>query len=231
MNSPIDMSAFIAAKSDQLNSDDLAGGPRTVRVTGVKANSDSAEQPISVHFEGDEGKPLKPCKTVRRIMVAVWGAQASEYVGRSMTLYRDPKVAFGGMQVGGIRISHMSHMEREMVVAANSTRGKKAAHKILPLKLAEPTAQQQPRQTPEDWLDGFLTEVAAIPVLDALASYQARKQKALDRLATDHPELHARAISALTERAEQINPPAGRSDEQHGDQFDDADPFAPEGEK
>jgi hypothetical protein len=68
----------------------------------VTAQPDSADQPVSIHYEGGEGRPFKPCKTVRRIMVGVWGKDASKYVGRSMTLYRDPSVAFGGMQVGGI---------------------------------------------------------------------------------------------------------------------------------
>jgi hypothetical protein len=71
---------------------------------------------------------------VRRIMVGVWGKDASQYVGRSMTLYRDPSVAFGGMQVGGIRVSHMSHMDGEKTVALMVTRGRKAPFKVLPLK-------------------------------------------------------------------------------------------------
>jgi hypothetical protein len=129
----VDMSQFIAARSDQMNADDLLDAPRTITVTKVSATPDSAEQPVSIHYEGDEGKPFKPCKTVRRIMVGIWGKDASNYAGRSMTLYRDPTVAFGGMQVGGIRVSHMSHMDGEKTVALQVTRGRKAPFKVLPL--------------------------------------------------------------------------------------------------
>lgn len=211
MNSPIDMSAFIAAKSDQLNADDLAGGPRTITITGVRANTDSAEQPISIHFEGDDNKPFKPCKTVRRIMVGVWGSNASNYIGRSMTLYRDGKVSFGGMQVGGIRISHMSHMEREMIVAANSTRGKKAAHKIFPLKTEERPQQsssQRSRSEPmtaEQWTADHIAFVAGAADLERLASLQNSGKKWVDQLPGINPELHQRVVDAYAKRLDELS--------------------------
>ena len=129
----VDMSQFIVAKSDQLNADDLMDAPRTITITKVTAQPDAAEQPVSIHYEGGEGRPWKPCKTMRRILVGVWGKDASKYVGRSLRLYRDPAVAFGGLQVGGIRISHMSHIDGEKTVALMVTRGRKAPFKVLPL--------------------------------------------------------------------------------------------------
>jgi hypothetical protein len=129
----VDMSAFIAAKSDPLNADDLMDAPRTITITKVTAAPDAAEQPVSIHYEGGEGRPWKPCKTMRRILVGVWGKDASKYVGRSLTLYRDPTVAFGGLQVGGIRISHMSDISEDKTVALLVTRGRKAPFKIKPL--------------------------------------------------------------------------------------------------
>lgn len=111
-----DMMSAIAPRSDQLNSDDLVAGPRTIRITGVDIKA--GEQPISVHFEGDNGKPWKPCKTTARLMVAAWGPDASQYKGRSLTLYRDPSVKWAGLEVGGIRISHMSHIDNDMIYAA-----------------------------------------------------------------------------------------------------------------
>ena len=67
-------------------------------------------------------------------MVAAWGADAKKYVGRSLTLYRDPAVKWAGMEVGGIRISHMSHIDTDMVYAATVTKGKRAPIRIKPLK-------------------------------------------------------------------------------------------------
>lgn len=127
-----DMRTVIQPKSDQLNADDFVAGPRTVRITSVEIKG--GEQPISVHFEGDNGKPWKPCKTTARLMVAAWGPDASQYKGRSLTLYRDPTVKWAGLEVGGIRISHMSHIDSDMVYAATVTKGKRAPIKVKPLK-------------------------------------------------------------------------------------------------
>jgi len=136
----VDMSQFIAARSDQLNADDLLDAPRTITITKVTASPDSAEQPVAIHYEGGESRPFKPCKTMRRIMVAVWGKDASKYAGRSMTLYRDPDIQFGGMKVGGIRISHMSHISEPKTVALLVTRGRKAPYTVQLLQDV-PTSQ------------------------------------------------------------------------------------------
>lgn len=130
-----DLSSTIAPKSDQLNADDLISGPRTITVTRVSADPSSAEQPVNVFFEGDNGKPYKPCKSMRRVMVAVWGSDGSAYPGRSMTLYRDPAVTFGGMQVGGIRISHMTNIDQPMTMALTATRAKRAPFTVQPLQM------------------------------------------------------------------------------------------------
>lgn len=128
-----DMTTAIQPKSDQQNADDFVAGPRTIRITEVRI-APNTEQPISVFFEGDQGKPWKPCKTTARLMVAAWGKDAKEYTGRSLTLYRDPEVKWAGMAVGGIRISHMSHIDSDMVYAATVTKGKRAPIRVKPLK-------------------------------------------------------------------------------------------------
>lgn len=133
----MDMSHTIIAKSDQLNADDLVGGPRTITITRVTGNEGNAEQPVNVFFEGDNGRPFRPCKTVRRVMVSAWGKEAAQYTGRSMTIYNDPKVKWGGMLVGGIRISHMSHIDREMQMVFQETKGKKTPIVVKPLAKTE----------------------------------------------------------------------------------------------
>jgi hypothetical protein len=184
----VDMSQFIAAKSDQLNADDLMDAPRTITVTKVTAAPDAAEQPVSIHYEGDAGKPFKPCKTMRRILVGVWGKDASKYVGRSMTLYRDATVAFGGLQVGGIRISHMSDIAQDKTVALLVTRGRRAPFKIKPLVKA-PTSSQ-----PSDF-SGQLAELKALATpgnMDALATkWQDIGAEARKALAAELPALKA----------------------------------------
>lgn len=128
-----DMSAVIIPKSDQLNSDDLIAGPITVKITGVSIKSGS-EQPISIAFEGDNGKPYKPCKSMCRVMVSAWGPDSKAYTGRSMTLYREPTVKWAGMEVGGIRISHMSDIPEPLTMALTATRGSRKPFTVQPLE-------------------------------------------------------------------------------------------------
>jgi hypothetical protein len=128
-----DMLQTIAPKSDQLNADDFIGGrTMTITITGAKVNA-GEEQPTSLSYEGDNGKPYKPGKSMRRVIVLVWGNDSKNYIGRSMTLYCDPKVKFGGVEVGGIRISHMSHMKSAMTMALTSTRANKKPFTVQPL--------------------------------------------------------------------------------------------------
>lgn len=124
-----DMKQAIIPKSDQLNSDDLITGPMTIKITGVTVRG-GQEQPVAISFEGDNGKPYKACKSMCRVMVAAWGPDSSKYVGRSMTLYRDPAVKWGGMAVGGIRISHMSHIDENMTMALTVTRANKKPYTV-----------------------------------------------------------------------------------------------------
>lgn len=132
MNAPIDITETLAPKSDQLNADDLMAGPRTVTITAVSRGD--ADQPVNVTTaEFGDGRPFKPCKSMRRVMVAAWGPDASIYVGRRMTLYRDEKVRFGGQDVGGIRISHLSHIDKRLSIALTVTRGKRAPFVVVPL--------------------------------------------------------------------------------------------------
>lgn len=119
----IDVSKTIAAKSDQLNADDMIGGPLTVRIRDVRAGS-TVEQPITIDVDGWP-QPYKPCKTMRRVLVAAWGGDSAAYIGRSMTLYRDPTVQWGGEAVGGIRISAMSDIPHRLEIPLAVTRKSK----------------------------------------------------------------------------------------------------------
>lgn len=129
---PIDVSdlrSTIVPKSDQLNAEQLLGGPMTITVSDVRVGS-SDEQPISVHYQGENGRPFKPCKTMRKVLIFAWGPDGRDWVGRSMTLYNDPQVRFGGAEVGGIRISHLTDIDRDIEVSLTATKGKKALHRI-----------------------------------------------------------------------------------------------------
>lgn len=127
-----DMLKSIAPKSDQLNADDLSAG-RTLTIKITKVSGVAGEQPIAINYEGDNGKPYMPCKSMRRVLVNVWGKDGADYVGRSLTLYCDPKVMFGGVAVGGLRISHMSHIDKDMTMALTATRSNRKPFTVKPL--------------------------------------------------------------------------------------------------
>jgi len=124
-----DLRATIVPKSDQLNAEQLLAGPMTVTITEVRV-SESAEQPVIVHYENDGGRPFKPCKTMRKVLLLAWGENGNAWAGKSMTLYNDPAVRFGGTDVGGIRISHMSDIPKDIKVSLTATKGKKALYEV-----------------------------------------------------------------------------------------------------
>jgi hypothetical protein len=168
-----DMRSVIIAKSDQLNSDDLISGPVTITVTSVTIRP-GTEQPVSIFYDGDNGKPYKCCKSMARVLVTCWGADANQYIGRSMTLYRDPKVTWGGMAVGGIRISHMTHIEGTQTMALTATKGSKKPFVVKPLKAPEP-AQEAPASTSiVDWLKAIEIELIAAQTGETINAIVAR---------------------------------------------------------
>lgn len=131
-----DLRNTIVPKSDQLNADDLLVSAKTIKVTKVTVTN--GEQPVTINYEGDNGKPYKPGKSMRRVLVHLWGPDGNAYVGRSMTLYCDDKVVFGGLAVGGIRISHMSHISKDVTMALTATRAKRTPFTVRPLVIKEP---------------------------------------------------------------------------------------------
>jgi hypothetical protein len=137
-----DMSDTIAPKSDQLDSVDFLQGPRTFTIERVSKGD--AEQPVQIHLV-DFPRPWRPGKSMRRVLVACWGADASTYVGRRVQLFCDPKVVFGGQAVGGTRIAALSHIDKAKQVPLLVARGKSAIFTVQPLPDAPaPARAKQP---------------------------------------------------------------------------------------
>lgn len=153
----MDLTKSIEPKSDQLNAEDLLTGPVTVTIERVTEGS--AEQPVDVHLVEFPGRPYRPSKSMRRVMVSAWGKEAAVYAGRRMTLYRDPEVTFGRDKVGGIKISHLSHIEKRMSLALTVTRGKRSPHVVEPLTEAAPQPLPRALPTPEDIAAAFDRDV------------------------------------------------------------------------
>lgn len=132
----MDLSKTIIPKSDQLNADDLIAGSKIIKIRDIKGGSDEA-QPVNIYFYGDNNKPFKPCKSVRRILVQLWGADGLKYIGRRLTIFRDDSVKWAGVEIGGIRISHASHIENATRVLVTTAKNKRTPMtiEVLPMVL------------------------------------------------------------------------------------------------
>jgi hypothetical protein len=142
--SGFDLSAFIEPKSDQLDACDLLSGPRTFLIERVTKGDE--EQPVNIHL-ADFPRPWRPGKSMRRVLVAAWGKDASAYVGRRVTLFCDPDVRFGGQAVGGTRIAALSHIDKPKQVPLLVSRGKSAIFTVQPLADDAPAAKPVKAET------------------------------------------------------------------------------------
>jgi hypothetical protein len=210
-----DLSKTIAPKSDQLNADDLITSPMTITVTKVSLLTE-ADQPIAINFEGDAGKPFKPCKSMRRVLVMCWGPDGAKFAGRSMTLYRDPSVKFGGADVGGIRISHLSDITKPITMALTASKASRKPYTVQPLSTkppagasTSPPAQQPARKSIPVWLNDLEAELAqatsAEEVFQIVSGEQV--QKAFGAFKGEHLE----RLEAITAAADERFPPPAMS--------------------
>ncbi|MEO1905915.1 MAG: hypothetical protein ABGX08_02695 [Citromicrobium sp.] len=197
----MDMSQFIAPKTDQLTADDLIDAPRTIKIVRVTGNDGNSEQPVNIHYEGDGGKPFRPCLTMRRVMIGMWGRDTAKYIGRSLTVFRDPKVKWGGMEVGGIRISHMSHIgDEKRIMAVQVTRGAKKPYTVQPLKV-EPEADHAAEAAGK-----IIANIGRAPDAAKLDAYlaQGKTAAAIAEWRTDRPDLAAKIDQAADARREAL---------------------------
>lgn len=127
----MDITKTVEPRSDQLNYDDVQTHPLVITITGVKQGP--PDQPVHIHNAEFEGRPYKPGKSMRRVLIAAWGVDASQWAGRRIELYGDPTIKFGKDAVGGIRIRALSHITEPLTVALTVTRGQRKPFTVQPL--------------------------------------------------------------------------------------------------
>lgn len=137
----MDIGDTIAPDSTQLDAVDLLSGPRIFTIASVSAGK--TDQPVNLHL-AEFDRPWRPGKSMRRVLVKLWGRDASAYIGRRVELFCDPEVKFGNDKVGGIRIARMSHIDKAEVVPLLVSRGKSAMFRV------EPLPDNAPASTPSD---------------------------------------------------------------------------------
>lgn len=109
------VSHTILAKSDQLNFDDFGNHKRVINITEVKVTN--TEQPISIFYTNHNGKPWKPSKGMIRLICEAWGEESDNWVGKSIELCGDATVKWAGQEIGGIRISALSDINKAGLTA------------------------------------------------------------------------------------------------------------------
>lgn len=149
------MRVTIQKKTDQLNYEDFLGGvTRMVTVAGVKVGT--KEQQYDIAIEGDQ-RVWRPAVTVLKLLVDAWQDETVEWIGRRAVLYGDPEVKFAQVKVGGIRVSHLSHIDGTRQVMLTETRAKRALHTVHEL-----TAEAQVAYLRADWKTADPERKAAI---------------------------------------------------------------------
>lgn len=210
----------LAPKSDQLNADDLIAGPRTLKITGARIAKDDRQLRVILNYEGDNGKPWKPCKTMGRAMVMAWAVtDEKQLVGKSVRVFRDPTVKFGDQgEIGGIRISHMSHIDKAVNVKLTVSQGKKGMFTFNPLPTEVPAADDE-RAAAEEYVTTHLARVRGAADQDAIDAIRKRGATAVGKIQAAYPDLYQRVLRAYEDRAVEVAA-YGCAEADHGDQND-----------
>lgn len=154
----MDISETLAPKSDQLDAVDLIAGPRTFTITGVSKGS--PDQPVDIHL-AEFPRVWRPGKSMRRVLAACWGTDATAYIGRRVRLYCDETVKFGSDAVGGTRIAALSHIDKPRTVPLLISRGRSGVFTVQPLP-AEPDIDPRIVELKAEWRTATPERRAAI---------------------------------------------------------------------
>ncbi|WP_307377033.1 hypothetical protein [Microbacterium sp. W4I20] len=128
-----------------------------------------AEQKYDIDLVEGGGRVWRPPPTVVRLLIAAWGDESDVWIGRRVTLKLDETVRFGPEEVGGIRISHLSHIGKTMKIASTVKRGKKTPVIIEPLPDVAPVAAPPADAIPK--AIAAIHNAATIAELDKIEKY------------------------------------------------------------
>ena len=168
----MDLSKTIIPKSDQLNFDDVRGQPITAVIKSVREGS--KDQPVFIDLIGYDGRPYKPSKSMRRVLIGGWGNNGHSWAGKALTLIGDPSVKYGGVAVGGIKINAMSDIDGELSMMLTESRGKRVEHRVKKLDVKSPEKTQKSNY---ELLTDFTAKVGEMESEQFEKSYQWLKNK------------------------------------------------------
>lgn len=130
MSVDVDIRAATKPKSDQLNYETFLTGPQTFTVS--KVTPGDRDHPVFIHMNECPATPYKPSKGMLKCIAQPdgWGDKSSQWVGKSITLYGDPTVIYGGVEVGGIKVAALSDINGDYETLISARRGVRKPHLI-----------------------------------------------------------------------------------------------------
>lgn len=133
MSKDVDIRAAIKPRSDQLNFENFLTGPQTFTV--AKVTPGDRDHPVFIHMVECPTTPYKPSKGMLKCIACPdgWGDKSSKWAGLKITLYGDPTVIYGGVEVGGIKVSHLEEIEGDYETLISARRGVRKPHLIRKL--------------------------------------------------------------------------------------------------
>lgn len=146
MSEHISARDFIEIKSDQFNYEHFLAGPKTFKVAKIGSKKDQGKKKLLIYMEGHESTPFVPCLGMIKCLSSAegWGDKLAEWVGRSITLFGDSKVMFGSKELGGVRISHISHIAADYETKITERRGVRIDYLICKLDTAPAATTAKP---------------------------------------------------------------------------------------
>lgn len=129
----MDITDALAPASDQLDAVELVN-PRTFTIdTGSSLGKRDGKTVAEIRLVGFP-RVWRPSKGMLDVLATCWGTDAKRWVGHRVTLYNDHEVMFGPNKVGGIRISHLSHIDKARTVTIRASGvGRKQQWPVKPL--------------------------------------------------------------------------------------------------
>ena len=130
------MRVDIKKNTDQLNYEDFLGGvTRVVTIARVEKGRKEAQYDISIE---EDDRYWRPPATILKLLKLAYGEEGADWVGKKAMLYGDPDVKMKGVKVGGIRVSHLSHIDGPLTASLTVTRGQTAVFTVDPLPELSP---------------------------------------------------------------------------------------------
>ncbi|MGV8973155.1 MAG: hypothetical protein ACOH10_12610 [Rhodoglobus sp.] len=134
----MDITDALAPTSDQLDAVELVN-PRTFTIDTGSALGKREGKTVAEIRLVDFPRVWRPSKGMLDVLAACWGTDGKQWVGRRVTVYNDTAVMFGRDRTGGVRISHLSHIDKaRSVVIRDRGAGKKQLWPVEPLVEAAP---------------------------------------------------------------------------------------------